>query len=176
MNQTLTLTKILIINRGPVSYREVRTASYSSCEKYRWALSIRWDHGDRVAFVGLNPSTATEEADDPTVRKLKHWAMDNSFGSMSMLNAYGFRSTDPKGMRLVDDPVGHANDVFIRKELESCKFAVACWGANCDPDRQRELAGIITKPIYCFAVTKAGFPGHPLYLKTPMELQRWGLR
>ena len=46
------------------------TAIYSDCERYRYALTRVWDDtGKRALFVMLNPSTATEIQNDPTVER-----------------------------------------------------------------------------------------------------------
>ena len=45
-------------------------AIYSDCEAYRYLLQIVWDESAPMAmFVMLNPSTATELANDPTVER-----------------------------------------------------------------------------------------------------------
>ena len=62
-----------------------RRATYSDCERHRYSLEIQWaDIADdpglerlrRLACIGLNPSTATERANDPTVARLEKWARD----------------------------------------------------------------------------------------------------
>ncbi len=151
---------------------ERRTAWFSDNERHRYYLSIGWSGGDEVAFIGLNPSTATETKDDPTVAKLKRWAKANGFGSMVMLNAYGFRSTDPKGLLSVDDPNGEGNDATVRDVSAKADLVVCCWGVNIEKTREREVLRMLTRPM-CFQVTKHGHPGHPLYLKEPMTLKEY---
>ena len=51
------------------------TAVYSDCERYRYSLSRVWDAaGKHVCFVMLNPSTATEVQNDPTVERCERRA------------------------------------------------------------------------------------------------------
>ena len=50
-------------------------ARYSDCETYRYDLTRVWDsRGKRVAFIMLNPSTATEVQNDPTVERCERRA------------------------------------------------------------------------------------------------------
>ena len=46
-----------------------KSAVISDCEKYRYQLLRQWDEStDLVLFIGLNPSTADAELDDPIHR------------------------------------------------------------------------------------------------------------
>jgi len=46
------------------------SASFSLCRTWRYALRRRWSpDGPIIAFIGLNPSTADEINEDPTVRR-----------------------------------------------------------------------------------------------------------
>lgn len=48
-----------------------------------------------VQFIGLNPSTADETNDDPTLKKCMKFAHRWGFGSMCMTNLFAFRATEP---------------------------------------------------------------------------------
>ena len=48
-------------------------AVYSSCEKYRYSLTRIWDEeAKNLHFIMLNPSTATEIQNDPTVEPVSY--------------------------------------------------------------------------------------------------------
>jgi hypothetical protein len=49
-----------------------------------------------ICFIGLNPSTADAEVNDPTIRRCIGFAHDWGFGGLLMLNLFAFRATDPK--------------------------------------------------------------------------------
>ena len=52
-------------------------AIFSECRKYRYALCRIWDDSKPYAmFIGLNPSTADETEDDPTIRRCINYAKD----------------------------------------------------------------------------------------------------
>ena len=83
------------------------TAIYSDCERYRYSLTRIWNaDGKRVMFVMLNPSTATEVQNDPTVERCERRARALGFGALRVTNIFAWRDTDPRKMRAADDPIG----------------------------------------------------------------------
>src|SRR5262245_8110763 len=93
-------------------------AVFSDCQRYRYQLWRRWrEGGRRLVFIGLNPSTATHERDDPTVRRCIRFAKRDRFAAMVMLNIYAWRSTDPAKLLHTPDPVGPDNDATIFAHL-----------------------------------------------------------
>src|SRR5688572_12557148 len=94
-------------------------ARFSECGTYRYVLWRQWNevNGD-VAFVGLNPSTADDEKDDPTIRRCIGFAKRWGYGGVVMLNLFAYRATRPDAMwaaRVADaDIVGPQNDAHIR--------------------------------------------------------------
>ncbi len=90
------------------------TAIYSDCERYRYALSRVWNEGGRkVSFVMLNPSTATEVQNDPTVERCERRARALGFGAFRVCNIFAWRDTDPSKMKKAAEPIGAANDATI---------------------------------------------------------------
>lgn len=119
-----------------------------------------------IAFVGLNPSTATEFKDDPTVRRCKNFAKEWGFDGMYMLNAYGFRATDPKDMKASMDPNGPGNDKALAYRSSQVGLVIAAWGVHCPVEREQEICRLIGRTIHCLGRTKEGRPRHPLYLRS----------
>ncbi|NLB76026.1 MAG: DUF1643 domain-containing protein, partial [Crenarchaeota archaeon] len=79
--------------------------------EYRYTLLRIWDNTKpRIVFIGLNPSVADEYQDDNTVRKCINIARRDGYGSMMMLNAYAYRSTDPKALTTQPNVIGRFND------------------------------------------------------------------
>jgi hypothetical protein len=152
----------------PVAARPMTTgAFFSECRAYRYALWRDWDwqgYAHRVAFIGLNPSTADETQDDPTIRRCIGFAKAWGFGGLVMLNAYAFRATDPKNMRKAADPIGPANDEKLAYYATQVGCIVAAWGGHCSPSRERRVVDVVRQPVFCLGVTKDGRPKHPLYL------------
>lgn len=141
-------------------------AIFSPCMAYRYALWRRWNFAGRfVAFIGLNPSTADEKQNDPTVTRCINYAKSWGYGGMTMLNAYAYRSTDPKGLRAVSDPTGPWNVESINDFTNDsdCSLVVCCWGTHCKPDDAAIILDQFDRPM-CLGTNKDGSPKHPLYL------------
>lgn len=157
-------------------------AVYSPCEKYRYLL---WrdlgglggqlypeiEQRPVVAFIGLNPSTATESQDDPTVRRCMTYAQDWGFTGFYMLNIFTLRSTDPRGLRADKTPNGQPliNDQHILYYGNLADLAVGAWGHHGSyRDRGKYVEALVTS-LYRFGVTRNLQPLHPLYLRRDMK-------
>ncbi len=154
-------------------------AIYSHCESYRYSLTRIWDEGGTKAlFVMLNPSTATEVQNDPTVERCERRARALGYGAFRVCNIFAWRETDPKLMRARPDPVGPNNDTSI---LEACHWAdrvICAWGAhgahlNRGPEVERLVRGTGVAP-YHLGLTKGGHPKHPLYIAYQQQPEPWG--
>jgi len=124
-----------------------------------------------VAFVGLNPSTADEKLNDPTIRRCINFAKDWGFDGMYMLNAFAFRATNPRDMKAAADPIGPENDHWLRHYASGSSELIACWGAHCDGVREWQVCEAINKPIQCLGLTKGRRPKHPLYIRADQKLE-----
>jgi len=146
---------------------------------YRFRLWRRWGDGPMVAFLGLNPSTADETRNDPTVRRCIRYAMDWGKAGMFMLNLYGWRSTDPAPLwdGSVVDPVGPGHDQHLLDVGRQVDFVVCAWGAF----RKAQARGRQVLDMYAAAgvqirilqLTQQGFPAHPLYLPADLKPRPW---
>lgn len=147
-------------------------AEYSDCEKYRYFLGRKWDDRKALAFIMLNPSTATEEQNDPTVARCERRARLNGYGGVQIYNLFAFRATDPKEMKEQDDPIGISNDMYLEAAIKHCadgEIDIICgWGTHGSfLDRDSEVLEIFedfaVKPM-ALNWTKDGHPQHPLYV------------
>ena len=155
-------------------HEAVSGAEFSRCRKYRYALWRRWAHsgeGDQVMFIGLNPSTADETEDDPTIRRCIRFAKDWGYSGLIMMNAYAYRATNPKDMKKALDAIGPSNNESLRVRSTQVDKVVAAWGAHCTEIREQQVCRAIGKPIYCLGKTKHGRPKHPLYLRADTALE-----
>lgn len=142
-------------------------ADFSPCRTWRYALWRHWDwqsHANCVMFIGLNPSTADETENDPTVRRCIRFAKDWGYGGLMMMNMFAFRATDPKKMKVAHDPVGPGNDEAFGYRRTQVGLIVAAWGQHGSPARGEKICQFLASPVYCLGRTKNGFPKHPLYL------------
>ena len=116
-------------------------------------------------FVGLNPSTADETQDDPTIRRCIAFAKAWGYGGVCMTNLFAYRATLPEVMKATSDPVGPDNDEYLRALAADAGVVVAAWGANgTHKGRDAEVRKLLPE-LHCLALTKDGHPGHPLYLR-----------
>lgn len=156
-----------------IQQQEKREAVFSSCRAYRYRLSIIWDDSKQlVQVIGLNPSTADEVKDDPTIRKCKGFARLWGFGGIVMTNLFAFRSTDPKAMKRAQYPIGEANDTTLVAAASGVAFTLAAWGNDGEfLDRGKHVCGLLSE-LKCLGLTGAGQPKHPLYppYSTPLAL------
>lgn len=150
--------------------------AFSRDRAYRYVLWRVWANlaaPRYCAFVGLNPSTADEATDDPTIRRCIGFAKDWGYDALAMLNLFAFRATDPRDMKAADDPVGDDNDYWLAKIAAEAGIVVAAWG-NHGAHQNRAIAVRVLLPgLHCLRMTKAGHPEHPLYLAGDLEPIEW---
>ena len=148
-----------------------KNAIFSSCRTYRYSLSRIWDKKKKyVLFIGLNPSTANEEEDDPTIRRCVIYAKNWGYGGIMMVNLFAYRTSLPSNLKKVKYPVGKDNDKYIVTLSKKADITIAAWGNNGNLySRDKQVLELI--PILmCLKLNKSGQPAHPLYLSKNLKL------
>lgn len=157
-----------------------KSAVISECGDYRYVLGRQWSDGPACMFIGLNPSTADAADDDPTIRRCVRFASDWGYGSLYMLNLFGFRATDPKRLTRVIDPIGAQNDDFLMEYAGRSKIIIAAWGNHgtlLGRDIQvRQTMCDELHHVHHLGLTKVNQPRHPLYLKADTVPSSWGCK
>ena len=165
-------------------------AQFTPCGLYRWTLQRAWDQArPRLLFIGLNPSRADAERDDPTLRRLIGFARAWGFGALDVVNLFGRCSPSPAVLRRCNDPIGPENDHWLKEALARLQPQAGDalwlgWG-NGGVWRQRDqqvLALLATKlpadlTLWAIGLTASGQPRHPLYAPAaaqPLLLQHPG--
>lgn len=169
-----------MITRTHVAGDTRSVAVYSSCERYRFTLTRVWDPaGGKVLFIMLNPSTATELQNDPTVERCERRARALGYGAFRVCNIFGWRATDPKQMRAAGDPIGPQNDEAIS---EGCAWAgevICAWGTHgAHLDRGAEVTAMLHRigvQPKVLGLTKNGTPKHPLYIGYAQQPVEWDI-
>jgi hypothetical protein len=149
-------------------------AFISQCKKYRYTLT-RGGPMKVLPFIMLNPSTADESLDDPTIRRCRNFAITFGYNGIVVVNLYAFRATKPSDLWLADDPIGPLNDFFLTTIARSPEV-VCAWGANARQDRVDEVVKLLKfngTQLRCLGVTKDNAPRHPLYIKNSQPLIDW---
>jgi hypothetical protein len=148
-------------------------AEFSECKKYRYSLFRDWDNTKPVlGFCMLNPSTADEVANDPTIARCQRRAELCGYGGIVVVNIFAFRSTDPNKLYNVKDPIGPDNDLFISNAAARCRTMICGWGKHGSYNgRGEEVLSILKKytRVCALKVNKDGSPSHPLYIGYDVE-------
>lgn len=128
-------------------------------------------------FLMLNPSTATEMQNDPTVGRCEQRARRLGFGSFEVTNIFAWRATDPRNMRAADDPVGTQNDAAILQGAARSARIIAAWGVHgAHQGRGVAVAALLraqNHALFHLGLSKAGHPKHPLYLPYAQQPVVW---
>lgn len=154
----------------------ITAAQFSTCRTYRYSLTRLWDNDKSQAiWIGMNPSTADEKEDDPTIRKLIGFCKKWELGGLHIVNICAYRSTDKRNLESVYDPVGPRNSMYLRTlcKLPGVKI-ICCWG-NIQDKIDRIKESLISTQVllsdpklkgnsYCLGINNTGHPIHPLYV------------
>lgn len=150
-----------------------RGAGFSRCKRYRYWLSRTWDaSGEYCLFIGLNPSTADAQVDDPTIRRIMGFAHSWGYGGVIVANLFAWRASRPEDLKRALDPVGPRNNYWLRRLASESNAVIAAWG-NEGGFRQRDQYVLKRIPqLKCLGVTSQGYPRHPLYVRKSVTPER----
>jgi hypothetical protein len=144
-------------------------ARFSRDRRYRYRLWRRWDPSrPPIAFCMLNPSTADEKSDDPTIRRCIGFAHEWGYGGVEVVNLFALRATDPRELRDVRDPVGPRNDAYVLSAAARSALVVLAWGSHgAYRARDAKILELLSPRARLLALgwTRARQPRHPLYLR-----------
>ena len=145
-------------------------AVFSDCRKFRYALWRMWNEQMPIAMIiGLNPSTADEKVNDPTITRCINFASSWGYGGVCVTNLFGFRATAPTELKAQHDPIGKENDAWVHEMAKGAAIAVAAWGNHGKfLNRSLEILPSLDQ-LHCIKMNKSGEPAHPLYLKAELK-------
>lgn len=158
-----------------MSLFENNGAEFCPERKNRYKLWRIWNtDGPFVMFIGLNPSTAAENTNDPTIRRVIKFAKNWGYGGVYMLNCFSWISTDPKGLQYTTGKP--RNDRALLEAAEKCKEVIFAWGSFSvvsECGRDKELCAMFPN-AKTLIVNKDGSPRHPLYVKASTTPVKFG--
>jgi hypothetical protein len=137
---------------------------------YRYRLDRRWSGGEGVCgFIMLNPSTADERLDDPTIRRCIGFAKGWGYAGLIVGNLFALRATDPAVLLAARDPVGGAANARTLVDLiDEAALILCAWGQFAGVGEHGGNAIALVRARgrlpHCLGLTKHGAPRHPLYL------------
>ncbi len=149
-------------------------AFFSDDRKYRYVLWRIWDE-DRpfVNFIGLNPSTADETIDDPTMRRCAGFAKSWGYGGFYMTNLFAYRATKPVDLKKALDPIGMDNNKWLLDIEKKVDKVVFVWGVHGVFMKRDEFVKSLISKGYYIELSKHGQPKHPLYLKSDLTVKKY---
>lgn len=157
-------------------------ALFSDDGRYRYLLTREGLGGTRkVMSIGINPSTATAEKNDPTIRKEVAFARRDGFGVLVKTNLFGLISPYPEDLLTVADPVGD-NDAVILSNAREVDMVIVAWGNKVKKLVAPRAAHVVKMlmdagiQLYSYGTNNDGSPKHPLYLPNTTEIVPWSPR
>lgn len=147
----------------------LKGAELSPCRRFRYALWRIWDGSKpTVMFIGLNPSTADEKTDDPTLIRCINFAKAWGYGGVYTANLFAYRATDPKQLLKRKRVVGKDNDQWLSELAKKNKLIIAAWGNDGKYQNRSQQVKQQIQPLHYLKMNKSGEPAHPLYLKADL--------
>lgn len=131
--------------------------------------------------IGLNPSTADEMKNDPTVRRDIGYAKAWGYSTLVKANLFGYRATDPDALYDAaehgQDIVGPANNEQLLAMATKADLVVCAWGNHGQLMSRgaavRHMLSAAGVRLHYLRLTKAGQPGHSLYLPASLRPEPW---
>lgn len=157
---------------------------FSDCENYRYTLERNWvTHPTRYCmFLMLNPSTADEVKNDPTITRCADYAKRWGYEGLYVGNLYALRTPHPTVLWYrqrvpEDDIVGPENDMWLRKLARKSELIVAAWGTQAEPSRVKHVWTLLNLTrktnLHYLKLCANGMPSHPLYLQKSLTPKIW---
>ena len=113
---------------------------------------------------GLNPSTADETKDDPTIRRCIDFAKRWGFGALCMTNLFAWRDTKPENMKSAAEPIGCDNDRWLLHCAKGAGLVIAAWGKHGSHLGRASKVLTMLPTVHCLRTNGDGSPAHPLYI------------
>jgi hypothetical protein len=157
-------------------------AEFSKCGRYRHWLVRDWRGGGRrfslddsfALWIGMNPSTAEANIDDPTIRKEMVFTQREKLYCYVKVNVMDFRSTSPDWLRSPGIvPCSDVNRGMIGLFADRAAKIIVCFGRLHRSLRQygeAVLDDLKDKELWCLGTNNDGSPKHPLYLSNDTPL------
>ena len=152
-----------------------RTAIFDMTGQYRYCLGRRWFlSGSEVTFIMLNPSRADATQDDPTLRACMQFAQRWHFGSLTVVNLFGYCTSHPNELKKVADPIGCENDRYLIEAVRRAQQVVLAWGNEGSLwARDRTVIQLLKAyqpKLSYLQLNRSGQPRHPLYVRRDTPL------
>ena len=147
---------------------------------FRISLTRRWSpRADALPMaIGMNPSTADEHANDPTLTRLCGFFQRWGFPGFRMFNVSAYRATDPRALVHAPHLDLPENREAILHHAATAPLVLVCCGSLPPllvPIGRAIVAELLAArvPLHCLGFTQDGSPRHPLYIRNHTKPQPW---
>lgn len=160
-------------------------ALFSPCGRYRLTLTRDWSESvvsRRVyaLWIGMNPSVAAGDANDPTVAKeIGFTARLLGLTSYVKVNVMDYRATKPRDLLAPGvEPRSSGNLPAIRAAAAGASVVIMACG-KLHPRLEKYAVETIDvlradgRHLWCLGTNGDGSPKHPLYLRNDTQLVRF---
>lgn len=146
---------------------------------YRVMLWRAWGDPDAPypLLIGMNPSTAAADVNDPTVHKEIGFTQRWGFSRYYKGNVSAYRATDPKRLRKAPIHCDENLPAIMAAAKGAAQVVVAFGNVK---HEMRTLAEEVVAALraanislWCFGMNGDGSPCHPLYLPSNTRLVEW---
>ena len=120
-------------------------------------------------FIGLNPSTADEKNDDPTLIRCMNFAKAWGYGGVCMANLFAYRATAPADMKAAENPVGTQNNKWLKTLASDAGLIVGAWGNDGAYLKRSAKVRKFIPNMHCLKMNKSGEPAHLLYQRADVR-------
>jgi hypothetical protein len=139
-------------------------AVFSSCRKYRYVLWRVWDkHKPMAVFIGLNPSTANETTNDPTITHIAKIVKSWNYGGFYMLNLFAIISPDPEVLTLRSIDLQGDNEKWMELVTQRSSKIIFAWGAFKEAKARAKIITERFPDAEVLGFNNDGSPWHPLF-------------
>ena len=139
---------------------------FSKCKRYRYSLGRSWSEGSgKAVFIGLNPSTADQRTDDPTIKRCVSFAHAWGCSSMEKVNLVAFCATKSEDLKRHAKPICRNNDRWIAMAISKANLSIACWRNHGEFLQRSDKIHHRYPTLLCLGINPSGAPKHPLYIK-----------
>jgi hypothetical protein len=154
---------------------------YGENNEYRLWLSRFWgdERGPYGLSIGMNPSTATAEIDDSTLKRDTHFMRREQLSGFYKANVMDYRATKPATLLKPGVlPCSDRNLSTILDLAQGASLIMLCYGVlipKLRPYAERVVSALhgAGHTLHCLGTSSEGFPLHSLYLRGDTPLQAY---
>lgn len=156
---------------------------YGGNDEYRLWLDRMWGGATLatpyILWIGMNPSTATAEYNDPTITREINFTRSWGYSAYAKCNVMDFRATKQADLLKPGvEPRSARNLETIIDYARGAEKIILCYGV---PHKSLlhygpETASVLRQrgygaKLFCLGKTLLGNPRHPLYLRADTQLE-----